>query len=110
MKRAGHVARMGERRGIYMVLVGKPEGRRPLGKLSCRWESIIEMYLQVMGWGMDWFDLHMDTHRCRTVVNGGMNLWVSQNAENFSTSWEHISPPKGSLLRGFNYTYNSCLN
>jgi len=101
---------MGERRGLYRVFMGKPEGRRPLGKPRCRWESIIKMYLQEMGWGMDWFDLGMGTHRCRTVVNGVMNFRVSQNAENFSTTWEHISFSRGSLLHGFNYTYNSCLN
>ena len=46
MRWAGHVACMGERRGVYRVLVGKPEGQRPLGKPSCRWEDNIEMDLQ----------------------------------------------------------------
>ena len=92
---------MGERRGVYRVLVGKPEGRRTLGKPKYRWESIIKMYLQEMGRGMEWFDLHMNKHRCRTVVNGVMNFLVSQNTENFSTSWEHISFSRGSLLNGF---------
>jgi len=51
----GHVAHMGERRGAYRVLVGKPEGRRPLGRPKCRWENNIKMGLQEMGWGsMDW--------------------------------------------------------
>jgi len=99
---------MGESRGVYSVFMGKPEGRWSLGKSGCRWVSVIKMYLQEMGWGMDWFDLDMDTHICRTVVNWEMNLRFQQNTENFSTSWEHISFPRGSLLHSFNYTYKSC--
>jgi hypothetical protein len=48
---AGHVACMGERRGAYRVLVGKPEGRRPLGRPRCRWEDNIKMDLREVGWG-----------------------------------------------------------
>jgi hypothetical protein len=48
---AGHVARMGERRGVYRVLVGKPEGRRPLGRPRRRWEDNIKMDLRQVGWG-----------------------------------------------------------
>jgi hypothetical protein len=49
---------MGESRGVYRVLLGKPEGKRPLGKPRCRWEDNIEMDLQEMRWrGMDWIDL-----------------------------------------------------
>jgi hypothetical protein len=56
MRWAGHVARRGDRRGAYRVLVGKPEGRRPLGRPRCRWEDNIKVDLQEMGWGtMDWF-------------------------------------------------------
>jgi len=51
MRWAGHVARMGERKGVYRVLVGKPEGKRPLGRLRCRWEENINMDLQVVGCG-----------------------------------------------------------
>jgi hypothetical protein len=66
MKWAGHVARMGERRGIYGVLVGKPEGKRPLERLRCRWEDNIKMDLQEMGCkGMDWIDLAQDRDRWR---------------------------------------------
>jgi hypothetical protein len=46
MKLVGYVARLGERRGLYRVLVGKPEGKRPLGRPRCRWEDNIEMDLQ----------------------------------------------------------------
>jgi hypothetical protein len=55
---AGHVARMGERRGAYRALVGKPEGRRPLERPRHRWEDNIKMDLQEVGWGdMDWINL-----------------------------------------------------
>jgi len=55
MRWAEHVARMGERRGVYSVLVGKPEGKRPLGRPRSRWEDNIKMYLQEVGCGgMDW--------------------------------------------------------
>ena len=48
----GHVARMGERRGVYRVLVGRPEGKRPLGRPRHRWEDNIKMGLQEVGWGV----------------------------------------------------------
>jgi hypothetical protein len=48
---AGHVARMGEKRGAYRILVGRPEGRQPLGRPWRRWEDNIKMDLQVVGWG-----------------------------------------------------------
>jgi len=51
MRWAGHVARMGERRGVYRVLVGKPEGKRPLGRPRCRWEGNIKMDLLEVGCG-----------------------------------------------------------
>jgi hypothetical protein len=57
MIRVGHVARMGERRVAYRVLVGKPEGKRSLGRPRCRWQYNIQMYLQEVGWSMDWIDL-----------------------------------------------------
>jgi len=61
MRWVGHVARMGVRRGVYMVLVGKPEGKRPLGRPRRRWEDNIKMDLQAVGReGMDWIDLAQD--------------------------------------------------
>jgi len=58
MRWAEHVARMGERRGVNRVLVGKPEGKRPLGRPKRRWEDNIRMDLQEVGFGdMDWIDL-----------------------------------------------------
>jgi len=64
MREAGHVARMGEWRSVYRVLVGKPEGRRPLGRRRRRWEDNIKMELQEVGCGgMDWIDLARDRDR-----------------------------------------------
>ena len=73
----GHVARMGERRGVYRVLVGKSEGKRPLGRPRRRWEDNIKMYLQeVECEGMDWIDLAQDRDSWRALVNAVMNLRV----------------------------------
>jgi len=57
MRWAGHVARVGERRGAYRVLVGKPEGKIPLGRSRCRLEDNIKMDLQEVGWGGVWTGL-----------------------------------------------------
>ena len=78
MRWAGHVARMGERRGVYRVLVGKPEGRRPLGRPRRRWEDNIKIDLQEVGCGgMDWIHLAHDRDRWRAVVNAVMNLRIA---------------------------------
>jgi len=77
MRWAGHVARMGERRGVYRVLVGKPEGKRPLGRPRRRWEDNMKMDLQEVGCvGMDWIELAQDRDRWRALVNAVMNLRV----------------------------------
>jgi len=77
MRWAGHVARMGERRGVYRVLVGKPEGKRPLGRPRRRWEDNIKMDLKEIGCGgMDWIELAQDRDRWRALVNAVMNLRV----------------------------------
>jgi len=61
IRRAGHVARMGEKRGVYSVLVGKPEGKRLLGRPRRRWDDNIKMDLQEVGCGgIDWIDLIQD--------------------------------------------------
>ena len=71
---AGHVARMGERRVIYRVLVGKPDGKAPLGRPRRRWVDSIKMDLQEVGCrGMDWIDLAQDRERWRALVNVVMN-------------------------------------
>ena len=68
---------MGERRGVHRVLVGKPEGKRPLGRPRCRWEDNIRMDLQEVGCGgMDWIELAQDRDRWWAVVNVVMNLRV----------------------------------
>ena len=72
-----HVARMGEGRRIYRVLVGKPEGKRPLERPRHRWEDNIRMDLQEVGCGgMDWIDLTQDRDRWRALVNAVMNFPV----------------------------------
>jgi len=74
---AGHVTRMGERRGVYRVLVGKPEGTRPLGRPRCRWEDNVKMGLQEVGCGgMGWIELAQDRDRWRALVIAVMNLRV----------------------------------
>jgi hypothetical protein len=77
MRRAGHVARVGEKRGAYRILVRRLEGRRPLGKPRRRWENNIKMDLREVGWvGMNWIELARDRDRWRTLVNALMNLRV----------------------------------
>jgi len=77
VKWAGHVARMGEGRGVYRVLVGKPDGKRPLGRPRHRWEDNIKMDHQEVGCGgMDWIELARDRDRWRALVSTVMNLRV----------------------------------
>ena len=77
MRWAGHVARVGEERGVYRVLVGKPEGRRPLGRPRHRWVVNIRMDLQEVGCVyMEWIGLPQDRDRWRTLVSAVMNLRV----------------------------------
>jgi hypothetical protein len=68
---------MGEGRGAYRVLVGRPEGRRPLGRPRRRWEDNIKMDLHEVGWGgMDWIDMAQDRDRWQALVSAVMNLRV----------------------------------
>jgi hypothetical protein len=77
MRWAGHVARMGEKRNAYRILVGKPEGKRPLGRPRRRWVDNIKMDLGETGWdSMDWIDLAQDRDQWRALVNTVMNLRV----------------------------------
>jgi hypothetical protein len=74
---AGHVVRMGEGRAAHRVLVGRPDGRRPLGRPRRRLEDIIKKGLQELGWvGMDWIELAQDGDRWRALVNAIMNIRV----------------------------------
>jgi len=66
---------MGKKRGVYRVLVGKPEGKRPLGRPKLRWEDNIKMDIQEVGCGdMDWIELAQDRDRWRALVTAVMNL------------------------------------
>jgi len=77
MRWAGHVALRGNKRDVYRVLAGKPEGKRPLGRPRRRWEDNIKMVLQEVGCGgMDWIELAQDRYRWRAFVNVVMNLRV----------------------------------
>jgi hypothetical protein len=72
-----HVARIGEKRNAYRILVGKPEGRRPLGRPRRRWVDNIKVDLREIGWDvMDWIDLVQDRDQWRALVNTVMNLRV----------------------------------
>jgi hypothetical protein len=69
---------MGERRGVYRALMGKPEGRRPLGRPRRRWEDNIKMDFREVGWeGADWIDLAQDRDRWRALVYMVMNFRVA---------------------------------
>jgi len=77
MRWAGHVAHMDEERGVYRVLVGKPEGMRPVGRPRRRWVYNIKMDLQEVECGyMDWIGVAQDRDRWRTLVSAVMNLRV----------------------------------
>jgi hypothetical protein len=78
---------MGEVRSAYNILVGRPEGRRPLGRTRHRWEDNIKMDLREIGFGdVDWIHLAQDRDRRWALVNMVMSLRVPQNAANFLTS------------------------
>jgi hypothetical protein len=77
MRWAGNVAQMGEKRNVYRLLVGKPEGKRPLGRPRRRWIDNIEMNLLETGLSVvDWIGLARDRYKWRALVNSVMNLWV----------------------------------
>jgi hypothetical protein len=72
MRWAGHVAQLGAKRNV-----GKPEGKRLLGRPRCRWMDNIRMDLGKVGWGdVDWIGLVQDRNRWRALVNSVLNLWV----------------------------------
>jgi hypothetical protein len=77
MRWAGHVTRIGEKKNSYRLLVGKPEGKRPLGRPRHRWVDNIRMDLREVGWGdVDWIGLAQDRNRWRALANSVLNLRV----------------------------------
>jgi len=92
---------MGEKRWVYRVLIGKPEGRRPLGRPRRRWVDNIRMDLQEVVCGyMDWIGLAQDRDSWRTLVSAVMNLRIPCNAGNFLTSCKPVSFSKSNLHHG----------
>ena len=86
---------------VYRVLLGKPEGKRPLGRSRCRWVDNIRTDLQEVGCGyMDWIGLDQDRDRWRTLVSAVMNLRVPWNAVNFLTSCKPCSFSRRTLHHG----------
>jgi hypothetical protein len=76
-EKGGPCSTNGEKRNAYRLLVGKPEGKRPLGKPRCRWVDNIRMNLGEVGWGnVDWIGLVKDRNRWRALVNSVLNLRV----------------------------------
>jgi hypothetical protein len=77
MRWVGHVARMGERRNVYRLLVGTPEGKRPIGRPRCKWMDNIKMELLETGLSVvAWIGLAQDRYRWRALVNSVMNFRV----------------------------------
>jgi hypothetical protein len=77
MRWAGHVVRMGENRNAYRILVGMPEGKRPLGRPRHRWVDNTKMDLREIGWyGVDWIDMAQDRDQLRALLNTVLNLRV----------------------------------
>jgi len=92
---------MGEGRSLYRVLVGKPEGRRPLGRPRRSWDYNIKMDLKEVGCGvLDWIELAQNRDRLQALVYAVMNLRVPQNAGSFLTSCKPVSFSRSTLLRG----------
>ena len=75
MRQAGHVPRVGARRGVYRSFVERPEGRTTLGRPKCKWEDSIQIELQDVGSGMDQIDLTQGRDKWRAVLNALVNCW-----------------------------------
>jgi hypothetical protein len=104
MRWTWHVARTGEKRNGYRILVGKPEGKRPLGRPRRRWEDNIRMNLREIGWGgMDWIDLSQDRDQWRALVNTVMNLLAPQNVGKFFRSCGTGGFSRRDQLQGVSY-------
>ena len=94
----GHVAHTEDRRG---ALVGRPGGKRPLGRPTHRWEDNIKVDCLEVRWvGMDWIDRALDRDRWQALVNAVMNLWVPLNLGNFLTLWGSVNFWGWTVLHG----------
>jgi hypothetical protein len=101
MRWTGNVARVGEGRGVYRVLVAKPQGKKPVGRTRHRWEDNIKMDLQEVGCGgMDWIELAQVRDRWGALVNAVMVIQVPLNARNYLTSCKPVSFSRKALVRG----------
>ena len=108
MRWAGHVARMGEGRGVHRVMVGKPEGKRPLGRPRRRWEDNIKMDVQEVGGGCgDWMELAQDRDRWRALVSMVMNFRVPKMRGISSLTAEPVSFSR-TLLHGVSTYVSKC--
>jgi hypothetical protein len=97
----GHVARMGERKGVYRVLVGEHEGKRPLGRSRRKWKDNIKMDLQGVRCGdMGWIEQAQDKNRWWAFVNAVINFRADKTKGNFLTSWEPVSVSRRTLFHG----------
>jgi hypothetical protein len=91
---------MGENRNAYRILVGKPEGKRPLGRPRRRWVDNIKMDLMKIGWdGVDWIDMAQDRDQWRALVNTVLNIRVPYNAGGFLRGCTVDSSSRRSELR-----------
>jgi hypothetical protein len=94
---------MGEKMKAYRLLVGKPEGRRPLGRPRCRWLDNIRMDLVEVGWAdVDWIGKGQDTERWRASVNSVLNLRVPYNAGKLSSVQTTMDLSSSAQLHGVN--------
>jgi hypothetical protein len=101
MRLTGHVARMGEIWNAYNILVGKLEGKRPLGRPRRRWEDNVRVDLREIGWEcMDWMHLAQDRDHWLPLVNTVMKSRFPADAVNILTSWATISFSRRTLLHG----------
>jgi len=95
------IVRTGKMRGVYRVLMEKPEWKGPLGRPRSKWEDNIKMDLQEVGCGgVDWIELAQDRDRWRALVNPVMSLRVPWNAKTFLTSWKPVTFSRRTQLHG----------
>jgi hypothetical protein len=101
MRWAGHVARIGAMRNEYKILVGKPEGKRPLGRPRCPWKDNIRIDIREIEWeGVYWMHRAQDRVQWRALVHTVTNLRVPKKARNFLTSSATTSFSRRTLLHG----------